>query len=127
MERRHDGDVYRAIEGEHPEARTRLPSIREAERWTPLDQRAAGRLGGLATRARLPNDHRTARRARSERSFDRVDPDGVLPEDERIARAEAARRADMVRVSAADVAVRRRGWTPVRVRSSITRLKPDAS
>jgi hypothetical protein len=52
-----------------------------------MDRQTAGRLGGLATRSR--HDSRTitepARRARWERYLDRVDPDRVLPEDERIA------------------------------------------
>ena len=75
-----------------------------------MDRRSSGRLGGLATRARHDSRKTTeaARRARWQRFLDAADPDGVLPAEERIARAEAARRAVMIRLSARGVAARKR-------------------
>jgi len=75
-----------------------------------LGQRSAGRLGGLAAAARHDSRRMTqaARRARWQRYLDRVDPDRALPEGERVRRAEALRRADMLRMSAVSVVARSR-------------------
>lgn len=77
----------------------------------PLNVREAGRLGGLSTRSRHDPRRITepARLARWRKYLTAVDPDGILPPAERVARAEAARRAEMIRISALGVAARKRG------------------
>lgn len=69
----------------------------------------AGRIGGYTTAAR--HDSRTIT-ARARETFlasfvDQVDPDRVLPEQERLRRAEAARRAHFTRLAMQSAAARR--------------------
>jgi hypothetical protein len=62
---------------------------------TPNQKTLRGRLGAYAQQA-LYDTRETTRNARlafNQRFLDQVDPDGVLPEEERIRRALAARRA----------------------------------
>lgn len=71
--------------------------MREGDR-TPLSpaQRASiGRKGGLTTAARGHVNTTAAREARKRRFYDQVDPEGVLPPDEREKRARAAEAAYM--------------------------------
>ncbi len=68
----------------------------------------AGRLGGLTTASRNDPQHYTkAARETFLASFAReVDPEGVLPPDERERRAVAARRLHFARLAARSAAVR---------------------
>jgi hypothetical protein len=70
--------------------------------------RLNGRVGGFTTRSRHdPRDYTAAARARFRDGFaERVDPEGVLPPEERQARADAARRAHMARLAAKSASVR---------------------
>lgn len=60
-----------------------------------------GRIGGLRTRSRHdPAQYTSAARQAFLKSFElEVDPQGILPLDERRARANAARRAHMARIA----------------------------
>jgi hypothetical protein len=78
----------------------------ELSRW--------GRLGGLTTAARYDPVALTAeaRRVFREEHFARqVDPQGTLPPEERVRRAEAARRLWYARLAEASVKARRRRAT----------------
>ena len=76
-----------------------------------------GRAGGLRTRATHdPVEHTSpARRAFYLRFERQADPDGTLPPDERMARADALRRSYMAQLAARSVSVRAASPTPVRV------------
>lgn len=78
------------------------------------DPRLTGRIGGLTAWSRHDAEtlvgpaHRGFRRR-----FERlVDPDGTLPEPERLARADRARRAHMLTLAARSAAARRRRAAP---------------
>ena len=75
---------------------------------SPSARRVIGKLGGLTTRSRHdPLVYTAAARAAFDATFEReVDPDGILPPGERAARAEAARRAHYVRLTARSAAAR---------------------
>ncbi len=68
-----------------------------------------GRMGGLATSAKHDMVLHTApaRQAFKDRFLDEVDPDRVLPEPERIRRAEAARKLHYTRMAYRSAQVRR--------------------
>jgi hypothetical protein len=63
--------------------------------------RTAGRIGGYVLRARHdPVEYTANARSAFLTRFEReVDPDGVLPLDERLARAQAALKAHMLRLA----------------------------
>jgi hypothetical protein len=73
-----------------------------------------GRIGGLVTSSRHdPRETTKPGRAAFWSRFEReVDPDGLLSEDERRRRAEAARRAHFVRLANASVKSRQRAVLP---------------
>lgn len=73
-------------------------------------QAAWGRIGGLTANARHGGDAMTAaaRRGFRERFRNLVDPDRMLPEAEREARADRARRAYMLTLAAKSAVARRR-------------------
>jgi hypothetical protein len=71
---------------------------------TPGQRRQRARLANAARWSRLPGDQRAAATANARAALwrkylDQVDPDGVLPEDEREKLARQARRADLERWS----------------------------
>lgn len=68
---------------------------------TAGERKQRARLGGLATSARHYGSDQTAaaRRGFLLRFINEVDPDRTLPEDERLRRAEAARRLYMARLA----------------------------
>ena len=70
----------------------------------------AGRLGALVQHSRHdPLVTTAAARRAAEARFEReVDPDGVLPAEERARRAQYAKRAHVTRLAMASAAVRRR-------------------
>jgi hypothetical protein len=94
-----------------------------------------GRIGGFSLAAkRDPKEYtRPARAAFESRFVAQVDPDAVLPEPERIRRAEAARRAYYARLAYQSAASRRRrgGGAPTPAESTadadITRRSAAAS
>lgn len=67
----------------------------------PADMARRGRIGGFATHAKHDSRDITAhaRAAFKNRFLMAVDPDGVLPEAERIRRAESARKAHYARLA----------------------------
>jgi hypothetical protein len=71
---------------------------------------AVGRIGGLVTASRHDPVAMTApaREGWLRRFLREVDPDGVLPEDERQRRAEAAQRAQMSRLALKSAEARRK-------------------
>lgn len=73
----------------------------------PIRQ-AAGRIGGLTKASRYGPEELTgpARRAFLASFAEKVDPDGVLPEEERARRAEAAMRAHFARLALKSVKAR---------------------
>ena len=75
-------------------------------------ERAAliGRIGGLVTHSRHDSRAHTepARQAFLKRFEEQVDPEGVLPAEERQRRAERARRAHMARLAVASAEARKR-------------------
>lgn len=77
---------------------------------SPEEARQRGRLGALAKHARHnpDEDAAKARAAFDQRFLDEVDPDRLLPDEERVRRAKYARRLFYARLSAAGVAARRR-------------------
>lgn len=77
-------------------------------------RRQVGRLGALEQRARHdPKVYTSAGRKVFLDRFERdVDPEGVLPADERAARAKAARTAWMMRLAMKSAAKRRRAPNP---------------
>lgn len=68
---------------------------------TPERAAAIGRIGGLVTRSRHDGREHTepARAAFLDSFAKQVDPEGVLPEAERLRRAEAARSAHFARLA----------------------------
>lgn len=68
---------------------------------TPSQRRHRARLGGLATSSRHDGSEQTAaaRQGFLRKFLDEVDPDRVLGEEERLRRAEAARRLHMARLA----------------------------
>jgi hypothetical protein len=72
--------------------------------------RTAGRIGGYVLRATHdPREYTANARSAFLTRFEReVDPDGVLPPDERLARAQAALRAHMLRLAHKSAKKRRR-------------------
>jgi len=75
---------------------------------TPEQRTLRARMAAHAMHAMHDSRETTAhaRSARWERYLAQVDPDGVLPEAERIRRAEHARQADMLRLSLASASAR---------------------
>lgn len=76
-----------------------------------MDRQAAyGRIGGLTAWSRHGTDtmQSAARRGFRERFRNLVDPDRVLPEPEREARADRARRAHMLTLAAKSAAARKK-------------------
>jgi len=75
-----------------------------------VDKSTAGRLGAAVAHSRHSGAEMTAkaRRAFHDRFEEQVDPEGVLPPDERRRRAEHARRAHMQRLAARSAQARRR-------------------
>jgi hypothetical protein len=79
---------------------------------TPADRRMNGRKGAHKSWAHTPDRAlRTARaRAAADKRFeDEVDPDRVLPAEERARRADSARRAWYAELARRSAAARRRG------------------
>lgn len=78
---------------------------------TPQEAALRGRLGAAVQRARHdPVDYTArARDAAWQRFVQQVDPQGTLPEPERLARARAAQRAHLLRAAVASARARRRG------------------
>lgn len=76
----------------------------------PQEMALRGRIGAYVTHSRHDPKETTAKaRATFLSKFEReVDPDGVLPEDERQRRAEAARKAHFSRLAYESAKVRRR-------------------
>jgi hypothetical protein len=72
--------------------------------------RAAGRIGGYVLRSRHdPRQYTANARSAFLARFEReVDPDGVLPPEERLARAKAALKAHMLRLAYKSAKKRRR-------------------
>ena len=60
---------------------------------SPEERSLRARIGGLTAAARGKTNTGPARAAFEQRFYDLVDPDGQLPEAERIRRAEAAKKA----------------------------------
>jgi hypothetical protein len=81
----------------------------------PNDYALRGRIGAYVAHARHGGDMavkaRTAWRAKFETQ---VDPDGLLPPEERRLRAEAAMKAEMARLAYRSAVARRRRSNPVR-------------
>jgi hypothetical protein len=77
---------------------------------TPEEASLRGRIGAFVLHARYDSRETTAKgRAAFLARFERqVDPDGVLPEAERLRRADAARRAYFARLSLMSARARRR-------------------
>ncbi len=75
-----------------------------------MDARSRGRLGAFAQHAAYDTRETTlaARRAFAQRFEREVDPDGVLPEAERMRRAEAAKRAHFQRMALRSAQARRK-------------------
>ena len=89
-------------------------------------RRLASRRGGFTTRARHDPLHYTAeaRRVFLASFVDAVDPTGVLTEDERKARAAAARRAHMLKL--AELSAEKRAQSK-RIRDGIARSRQAQS
>ena len=79
-----------------------------AQRWDPTVMALRGRIGAYVLHSRRdPVETTQAARTAFLRKFESlVDPDCVLPEVERLRRAEAARRAHMARLALASVKAR---------------------
>jgi hypothetical protein len=76
---------------------------------SPEERRLIARMGGFARAAKYgPEVTKPARKAFIERFVDEVDPDRVLPEDERNRRARAALQVHMTRLNLASVKARRK-------------------
>ena len=68
------------------------------------------RIAAYSKWAKVADRHEAMRplwEGRWRRYLEQVDPDGTLPEEERVKRAEAARKADLYRMSLASVRARR--------------------
>ena len=77
-------------------------------RFDPSEMALRGRIGAYALHARRdPRETTAPARAAFLRRFERdVDPDGVLPEAERLRRAECARKAHFARLALASARAR---------------------
>ncbi len=77
---------------------------------TPSERSLRGRIGGLALAAqRNPLEYTAAARKAFLAKFEKdVDPQGLLPEDERQRRADAARKAHFARLGLKSAQVRRK-------------------
>jgi hypothetical protein len=78
---------------------------------SPAERSLLARAAAATRWSREPDRRQATQAARDgrwQRYLDQVDPDGVLPEAERARRAELARQADMLRMSAAAAKSRRR-------------------
>lgn len=84
--------------------------VKRRESLTPSERAQRGRIGAYLMHARHDPRSTTAaaRRAFSQRFFDIVDPDRVLPEPERLRRAEAARKAHFAQLAYLSARARRR-------------------
>jgi hypothetical protein len=98
------------------------PAHRGNRPGTPTELALIGRIGGLTTASRYDGREITAKaRATFRASFEReVDPDGTLPEPERLRRAEAARRAHYARLGLASARARRKARSTRRPDSPLT-------
>lgn len=81
-----------------------------ADKMTPAQRSLRGRLGAYVVHSRYDSRELTKpARAAFESKFERdVDPDGVLPIEERLRRAEMARKAHFLRLAIKSAEVRRR-------------------
>lgn len=81
-----------------------------ADRLTPSERSLQARMAAHALHARHDSRKITApaRAAFLNRFESEVDPDGILPEAERLRRAEHARRAHMTRLALASAQARRK-------------------
>jgi hypothetical protein len=77
---------------------------------TPRERSLRARVGAFAQQARHDTRETTknARAAFNARFEDQVDPDRILPEPERLRRAEAARRSYMAKLALRSAQVRRK-------------------
>lgn len=84
--------------------------VKRRESLSPSERSQRGRIGAYLMHSR--HDPRVttaaARRAFSQRFLDMVDPDRVLPEPERLRRAEAARRAHFAQLAYLSARARRK-------------------
>lgn len=71
----------------------RPPARRQRAELTPEQRSLRARMGGLAVHAQGKTNTAPARAKFAERFEREVDPDGILPPDERARRAESARKA----------------------------------
>ncbi len=80
------------------------------DQLTPAERSLRGRIGAYVLHSRYDSRELTkAARAAFESKFEReVDPDGVLPLEERLRRAEMARRAHYARLALASAEARRK-------------------
>ena len=80
------------------------------DQLTPAERSLRGRIGAYVLHSRYDSRELTkAARAAFESKFEReVDPDGVLPLEERLRRAEMARKAHYARLALASAEARRK-------------------
>ena len=80
------------------------------DQLTPAERSLRGRIGAYVLHSRYDSRELTkAARAAFQSKFEReVDPDGMLPLEERLRRAEMARRARYARLALASAEARRR-------------------
>ena len=80
------------------------------DQLTPAERSLCGRIGAYVLHSRYDSRELTkAARAAFESGFEReVDPDGVLPLEERLRRAEMARKAHYARLALASAEARRK-------------------
>ena len=80
------------------------------DQLTPAERSLRGRIGAYVLHSRYDSRELTkAARAAFESKFEReVDPDGVLPLEERLRRAEMARKAHYARLTLASAEARRK-------------------
>ena len=80
------------------------------DQLTPAERSLRGRIGAYVLHSRHDSRELTkAARAAFESKFEReVDPDGVLPLEERLRRAEMARKAHYARLALASAVARRK-------------------
>ena len=80
------------------------------DQLTPAERSLRGRIGAYVLHSRYDSRELTkAARAAFESKFEReVDPDGVLPLEERLRRAEMARKAHYARLALASAVARRK-------------------
>lgn len=80
-----------------------------ADKMTPAERSLRGRLGAYVVHSRYDSRELTKpARAAFDSKFERdVDPDGILPTEERLRRAEMARKAHFARLAIASAKARR--------------------